>query len=484
MKTVAVRDDISGEEERMHSMHVKSKDRNLEAAGSGEKEGAMPSRFGSLLSYMNQPAVAASDSDKHPAKTTRDKAKSDARSKRRDKAKSDTKLKRCEQGKNNTERASKVTKSLPKANTSKRVNGRGASLLDAIIVSDDDGSNEEPRRHFPTNSLTPPREIKDDRQSSEEYLAPDLFQITTPTYSLASDFEISRLKAAHAKELADLHHQLNASEERARQSKEEVKQATEFQHRQFVDSNTRIANLAEELEDERDRSSNLSQEREHLRQQLEDAHALLEGEKGLKEQRDAYERLYREQQDVTADLRREKAEQEDLSERKEHELTEQIASLNAQLEVLRLKVLQLQDNNATLKDDNAALQNDNATPKDDNATLEHDKAALQDDDNDTLQDDDTTPLQSTQSTQTSSPSPSTTSTSTSTRDHVPTLDYEQRLANMRKTYVAIKKKHDMLASVASNLASATRGWDYANFGEFGAYLRQLGGMMGEGEGES
>ena len=504
VRTVAVRDDILGEEERMQS-----KDRNLEAAGSGEKEEAMLSRFGSVLSYLTQPAVAASESDssKHLNKTPREKAKSDARSKRRDKARSDSRSKRREQGKNNTERASKVTKSLAKANTSKRVNGRGASLFDAIIVSDDDGNSEEIRRHFPTNSLTPPCEIKADRQSSEEHLTPDLFPAPMPTYSLASDFEISRLKAAHAKELADLQHQLNASEERARQSKEEAKQGIEFQHRRFVESNIRIANLTQELEDERNSSSNLSRERQQLRQRLEDAHASLEGGKGLKEQRDAYERLYKEQQDVTADLRREKAEREDLSQRREQELTEQIASLNAQLEVLRLKLLQLQDNNATLEDDNAALQNDNATLKDDNATLEHAQAALRDDmaalldsnaaledDIAALQDDDTTslqppntPLRSTQSTQTSFPTPSTTSTSTSTRDRDQVPDYEQRLANMRKTYVAIKKKHDVLASVASNLASATRGWDYASFGEFGGYLRQLGRVMGEEvgkEGES
>ena len=516
VRTGAVRDDVLGEGEGMKGVHGKSKERKLEAAGSGGKEEAMPSRFGSLLSYLNQPAVAASDSDKHPAKTTGDKVRSDAKSKRCDKARSDSRSKRREQGKPNTERAAKVTKSLPKANTSKRVNGRGASLLDAIIVSDDDGNSEESQRHCPLDSLTPPREIKSDRQSSEDHFSLDLFPTPTPTYTgfLASDLEISRLKAAHAKELADLQHQLNASEERARQSKEEAKQAAEFQHRQFADSNTRIANLAQELEDERSRSSNLSRERQHLRQQLEDAHASLEGGKGLKEQRDKYERLYREQQDVVAELRREKEEQEDLSKRKEHELTEQIVSLNVQLEDSRREVSQLRDDNATLKDDNAALQNDNATLKDDNATLEHDKAtfeddidalqdanaalqdqitALEDDDNATLQDDSTPPLRSTQSTQTSSPTPSTTSTSTSTstRDHDQVRDYEQRHANMRRTYVAIKKKHDMLASVAANLAAATRGWDYGSLGEFGAYLKQLGGVMGEevgkgevGEGES
>lgn len=515
--TGAGRDDVLGEGEGMKGVHGKSKERKLEAAGSGEREEAMPSRFGSLLSYLNQPAVAASNSDKHPAKTTGDKVRSDAKSKRRDKARSDSRSKRREQGKTNAERAAKVTKSLPKANTSKRVNGRGASLLDAIIVSDDDGKSEETRGHFPTNSLTPPREIKSDRQSSEDYFGLDLFPIPTiptPTYSLAPDLEISRLKAAHAKELADLQHQLNASEERARQSKEEAKQAAEFQHRQFADSNTRIANLAQELEDERNRSRDLSQERQHLRQQLEDAHASLEGGKGLREQRDKYERLYREQQNFMAELRREKEEQEDLSKRKEHELTEQIVSLNAGLEDSQREVSRLQDDNATLKDDNATLQNDNATLKDDNATLEQEKAALQDantalqdenaalqdeiatledDDNTSLQDDydtsfqpRTTPLRSTQSTQTSSPSPSTpsttstsTSTSTSTHDHDQVQDYEQRHANMRRTYVAIKKKHDMLASVAANLAAATRGWDYGSLGEFGAYLKQLGGVMGE-----
>lgn len=423
-RTVAAKDETLGEEER-----TKSEDQTLGTTGSAEKKADMPLSFGSLLSYLNQPEMAASDSSKYQAKTPRDKARSDAKSKRRDKSRSDTRSKRRTSDGSNTERASKIIKTLSKANTSKRVNGRGASLIDAIIASDDDDSPGEPRLHLPASSLTPPRQIKVDRSSSEDGLTLDLFPTPAPTYNLASDFEISRLKAAHAKELADLQHQLNASEVRARQSKE-AKQDADLQRRQFADSNTRIANLAEELEDERNRSSNLSRERQHLRRQLEDAQASLEKGKEHKEQRDTYERLYREQQDVTADVQREKAEQEDLSQRREQELTEQITSLNAQLEVLRREVSQLKDDNATLRDDNATLKDDKATVEDDNLTLEDDNAALQDDiaalkdditalqdanatlqdANVALQDDPTTPLQpsnpplrSAQSTQTSSP---------------------------------------------------------------------------------
>ncbi|OSS52650.1 hypothetical protein B5807_02976 [Epicoccum nigrum] len=461
IETVAVKDDTPGEKNRM-----KSKDRAPQSAGSVEKEANMPSNFGPLLFYLDESAVAASDSGKRPRKTTLDKPR--------------TRPKRPTLGGSSIERGSKIIKTLPEANTSKRVNGRGATLLDAIILSDDDDTAKEPRRRFSTRSLTPPHEIKADGPSSDDDIKPSQFLTPKPICSLTSDFEVVRLKAAHAKEMADLHHQLNTSEVRARQIKAEAEQAAaELQRCRLVDSNKHTANLEEKLENERNRSNDLRWECKHLRQQLGDAHASLEKGKEIKEQRDAYERLYKEQRDTTADLQREKAEQQDLAQRKERVLTEQIASLAARHDLLQREVSQLQDDNIALQTDSAALQDDNAALQSDNNILQDDgNDSLRDGDSDTLQDNSDT-LQDAQSTQFSTSF--TASTSTSDPDQTP--DYEQRLANMRKTYIAIKKKHDMLSSVATGLASATRGWDYGNFGEFGGYLRQLGAVLGEDLGD-
>jgi hypothetical protein len=58
----------------------------------------------------------------------------------------------------NIERASKIQKSLPRANSGKRVNGRGSSATDAFVISDDEEVGER-RRESRTDSLTPPRQM-------------------------------------------------------------------------------------------------------------------------------------------------------------------------------------------------------------------------------------------------------------------------------------------------------------------------------------
>ncbi|KAF2869171.1 hypothetical protein BDV95DRAFT_596829 [Massariosphaeria phaeospora] len=62
-------------------------------------------------------------------------------------------------------------------------------------------------------------------------------------------------------------------------------------------------------------------------------------------------------------------------------------------------------------------------------------------------------------------------------------DSSQRHAKVLRTYTRVKTRYDSLFSIAQNLAGATRGMNLGNFGEFGAYLRQLRGAVDEQEKE-
>jgi len=56
---------------------------------------------------------------------------------------------------------------------------------------------------------------------------------------------------------------------------------------------------------------------------------------------------------------------------------------------------------------------------------------------------------------------------------------EQKVDNIRKTYATIKRRFDMLHSVAVNLSTCTRSMEASTFGEFGQYLRQLRAVLEE-----
>jgi DNA repair exonuclease SbcCD ATPase subunit len=50
---------------------------------------------------------------------------------------------------------------------------------------------------------------------------------------------------------------------------------------------------------------------------------------------------------------------------------------------------------------------------------------------------------------------------------------ETKVENIRKTYIRVKMRYDILFSVAKDIHTSTNGMNLANFGEFGGYLKQL-----------
>jgi hypothetical protein len=55
----------------------------------------------------------------------------------------------------------------------------------------------------------------------------------------------------------------------------------------------------------------------------------------------------------------------------------------------------------------------------------------------------------------------------------PSPEEELREGNVRKMYIKTKRQFDVLHSVANDLATSTRTLDVSNFGDFGKYLRRL-----------
>jgi hypothetical protein len=56
---------------------------------------------------------------------------------------------------------------------------------------------------------------------------------------------------------------------------------------------------------------------------------------------------------------------------------------------------------------------------------------------------------------------------------------ETKVENVRKTYIRVKMRYDILYSIAKDLHISTNGMNLTNFGEFGGYLKQLRMTMEE-----
>jgi regulator of replication initiation timing len=331
------------------------------------------------------------------------------------------------------ERASKIQKTVPKANSGKRVNG-GATINDAYVLSDSEDENVDSQRQIAIDSLTPPRQtLKIDSPGSEDDLRPIPTPILTSSHTNNLQSELVRMKAAHAKEIECLQQQLHASGAKVKQIKEDAeRQALDLQRRQSITSDKQTADREAELELERRRTSDLTWECDHLRKEMEAARSCLKGELDLIQRRDEYERLYKEEQDTNAELVRGLEEKEREATRKAESMAAEIQELARQIEDLRRKYTDLMNENATLRTTVPSSQYTEDSLK------------------------------------SSSPAPSLSSLQSASLS-----DNDVKLANVRKTYITVKKRYDNLHSVASNISTATRPWDYSNFGEFGAYLRQL-----------
>jgi len=327
------------------------------------------------------------------------------------------------------ERASKIQKAVPKANSGKRVNG-GASITDTYVISDSEDEDADVQRQIATDSLTPPRKI--DSPGTEADLTPLPLPTQTSMLSHSNNLEneLVCIKVVHAREVECLRGQLSAAVAKAEQIKEDAKrQALDLQRRQSITSDKQTADREEELELERRRTSDLTWENDHLRKEMEAARSCLRGEVDLIQQRDDYERLYNEGKEAHADAVRGFEEKDREATRKAEEMATEIQELEKQIEDIQHEV-------SDVRSENTALRTSANEPPVVNGRA--------------------------------SPTPSMTSSQLTSA-----TDAEQRLVNVRKTYITVKKRYDNLHSVVSNISTATRSWDYCNFGEFGAYLKQL-----------
>lgn len=350
-----------------------------------------------------------------------------------------TTKKRSPPSRTQPERASKIQKTVPKANSDKRVNG-GASITNAYVISDSDDEDTDVQQ-LATESLT--QSLKIDSPGTEADLTPLPIPTPTPTPSRINNLEneLLRMKVAHTKVLEEnggLRHQLSASRAEVQQTKEDAeRRALDLQRRQSITSDKKMADLGEELELERRRTSDLTWELDHARKEMEAARSCLKGEADLIRQRDNYERLYNEEKDARAESVRRLEESLRGLEDRDREAARKIDSMVTQIQELEKQIEDLQHKVNDVKSENAALRisvNELPSPAVDGRA---------------------------------SPSPSVSSGLTSASGA------DLKLANIRKTYIMVKKRYDNLHSVASNISTAARGWDYGSFGEFGAYLKQL-----------
>ncbi|KAF2121774.1 hypothetical protein BDV96DRAFT_639862 [Lophiotrema nucula] len=77
--------------------------------------------------------------------------------------------------------------------------------------------------------------------------------------------------------------------------------------------------------------------------------------------------------------------------------------------------------------------------------------------------------------------PAVTSPSVRSEIHSGASDEQTKLDNIRKMYTQVKGRYDNLYSVVKNLSSTTRDMPLAGFGEFGGYLTQLKKIVDEAE---
>lgn len=432
---------------------IESEDRVVPSIEDDNEEEEMPITEVSMISYLKSTDMAVSKLRGRPPKKTSAKATSKGRM-----GVAATK-KRSPPARTRTERASKIQKTVPKANSGKRVNA-GASITDVYVISDSEDEDTDLQRQIATNSLTPPRQtLKIDSPGREDDLKPMPLPTPTPTPTHSNNLEneLVRVKVAHAREVECLRLQLSASQAEVEEVKADAqRQALDLQRQQSISSDKQMADREEELETERRRTSDLTWECDHLRKEMEAARSCLRGEVDLIQQRDDYERLYNEEKETSADVVR-------GLEEKNQELTRKAEAMALEIQQTANQIEE-KDREATRKAEEAATESSHQTKQIEDlqrevSDLMSENAALRISANEPPSpavDERASPAHSMSSSQLTLAS-----------------DADLKLANVRKTYIKVKKRYDNLHSVASNISTATRSWDYGSFGEFGAYLRQL-----------
>lgn len=326
-----------------------------------------------------------------------------------------------------TERAPKVQRRLSDPHIEDRVNGRSASTDDAYFVSDDENHLDQPDQNGKMDNRTPSHQMLE--IDSSDYMdngTPRRAPVFEGESSVDHKLIVARIQATHVEELECVRQQLDASVTKLKQTHKQHKQdALEAQRQQSVASDKLLADLREELEAEKCVSCHLSWECEDWRRKSENAKDCLEREAALTSQRNEYERLCQEGKCIYAEIVRSCTKNEE-SICKENEMVQEVQQLAKQIDELKFQVMSLESKDEALR-----------------------ASALS---------------QASQNRSSISPAPSQLSG---------VSDHKQRLANVRKTYIKVKKKYDNLYSVAANISIVTRLWSHSNFGQFGQYLKQL-----------
>src|SRR5690242_3921662 len=374
-----------------------------------------------------------------------------------------------------SERASKKQKTTPQANSGKRVNGRGKSVHDAFVISDDEHGSGKSRQNSGTDDRTTAHPCSANTLDSADDLEPVLTAFSAPTNVIALRVDSSRLQNVHVKET----HQLQPCSLLQQACEPNVQDVVVSRH-QSIAYDKALAALNDELEAERQHSADLTWECDHLRREADAVRRSLKGEIELTQEKRELKRVYEEALAANADLMRNLAAKEEKAACEAADTKQETQRLSQQNQDLQQELTKLKDEKAALK---ALVTQASTEPK----TLSSLTGA---------------PIprspphlftnsgsSSTWTSPTSSPStrslPPNPLTSPSTPTHYPQPD-DQRLLNLRRTYITTKKRYDNLHSIASHLVIVTKSWDVDFLGDVGFYLKGLRRCVGdssEGKGE-
>lgn len=369
-----------------------------------------------------------------------------------------------------SERASKKRETTPQANSGKRVNGRGKGVHDAFVISSDEHGSDKSRQNSGTDDQTTARPFSANTLDSADDSKPVLTALSAATNVVTLRIDSARLQDVHVKKTNQPQDFL-----RLQQVREPNAQDVVVSCDQSIAYDKVLAALSDKLEAERQHSAQLIWECDHLRREGDAARRSLKGETELTQERSEIKRLYEKALAANEDLVRNLAAKEEQAACEAADTNQETQRLSQQNQDLQHELTKLKDENTALK---ALVPQASTEPK----TLSSLTGAP------TRRSPPYLFTNSSSSSTWTSPtsSPSTTSLPpTPSTSHFPQPD-EQRLLNLRRTYITTKKRYDNLHSIAYHFVAVTRSWDVDSLGDVGFYLKGLRRCVGddsEGKGE-
>jgi hypothetical protein len=284
---------------------------------------------------------------------------------------------------------------------------------------------------IPSRSFGDKNSLKSDSPESESDLHPGF-----PRNALRN--ELSRVKELE-KELQQLRERLAASQAETTKVRGECQmQIRDMELKQVrMDSHkdTDIRNVKRELESTRDKVDFVTRERDQAQINLDNlSRERSDATTKFEEERRLYEKEKKEHQQIVEDIMKSKVETKKPTE-----------------EFLVMENARLRQENERLKFAASSTTKNRAPPTPTSPSSSYPPGSIFN-----------TP--SFQNRATLSPAPSSNSSSS---------EEEKKVENIRKTFMAVKKRFDNLHAVSNNIARCTRSMDLSSFGEFGQYVRQL-----------